>query len=83
MNDKRKGVIYSIEALNIIWARVDQKIKENTFVLIVGRNKEETIKFADKIPVLVTATKTLYYPFSIMDGSSLVGIPASVAGFAD
>ena len=29
--------------------------------------EQEMLKFADKIPVLVTANKTLYYPFSIMD----------------
>ena len=29
--------------------------------------EQEMLKFADKIPVLVTAIKTLYYPFSIMD----------------
>ena len=29
--------------------------------------EQEMLEFADKIPVLVTATKTLYYPFSIMD----------------
>ena len=29
--------------------------------------EQEMLKFADKIPVLVTATKTLDYPFSIMD----------------
>ena len=29
--------------------------------------EQEMLKFADKIPVLVTVTKTLYYPFSIMD----------------
>lgn len=29
--------------------------------------EQEMLKFADKIPVLVTATKTLNYPFSIMD----------------
>ena len=29
--------------------------------------EQEMLKIADKIPVLVTATKTLNYPFSIMD----------------
>ena len=29
--------------------------------------EQEMLEFADKIPVLVTANKTLYYPFSIMD----------------
>ena len=29
--------------------------------------EQEMLKFADKIPVLVTASKTLNYPFSIMD----------------
>lgn len=33
--------------------------------------EQEMLKFADKIPVLVTATKTLYYPFSIMDVMAL------------
>ena len=29
--------------------------------------EQEMLEFADKIPVLVTTNKALYYPFSIMD----------------
>lgn len=34
---------------------------------IVNLPEAQMLAVADKIPVLVTPTKTLYYPFSIMD----------------
>lgn len=34
--------------------------------------ESEMLKLADKIPVLVTPSKTLYYPFSVMDILALI-----------
>lgn len=42
---------------DIRWEKVD----------IVDLPEQQMLVFADRIPVLVTPTRTLYYPFSIMD----------------
>lgn len=42
---------------DIDWQKVD----------IADLPEAQMLTFADKIPVLVTPNKTLYYPFSIMD----------------
>lgn len=42
---------------DICWQSID----------IADLPEAQMLAFADKIPVLVTPTKTLYYPFSIMD----------------
>lgn len=36
INDERKGVIFAIEALNLLWQKLRMPIRDNVFVLIVG-----------------------------------------------
>lgn len=46
-----------------------QAVADFTFekIDIAELPEPQLLEFADKIPVLVTPVKTLYYPFSVMD----------------
>ncbi len=50
-----------------------QQVVDFSYIVIDITDLPETqmLLFSSKIPVLVTPTKTLYYPFSIMDIMSL------------
>jgi len=51
------------------WQVVDFELQR---VDIADLPEDEAMQLADKIPVLVTPTRTLYYPFSLLDVVALM-----------
>lgn len=50
LNATRKGAKYFFEALKVLWDNLSEKEKENTYILLVGKNKETLKPYLSTLP---------------------------------